>query len=63
MWPIINQLLSFVEITAFRLESKSCKGFFWKNEFSTNESTQIYNRSHDLWPGLYLNLTDDNHPG
>ena len=28
-------MLSLVEITAFRLESKSCKGFFWKNNFST----------------------------
>ena len=50
-----------VEITAFPLESKSCKGFFWKNKFSTNESTLIYNRSHDLLPDLYLNLADDNH--
>ena len=33
-------VLSMVEITAFRLESKSCKGFFL-NKFSTNESTQI----------------------
>ena len=31
-------MLSLVEITAFRLESKSCKGFFFK---STKESTRI----------------------
>ena len=30
-----------VEITAFRLESKSCKGFFLEDKLSTNESTQI----------------------
>ena len=34
-------MLSFVEITAFRLESKSCQGFFIRNKFSTNESTRI----------------------
>ena len=34
------RVLSLVEITAFRLESKSCKGFFL-NKFSTNESTRI----------------------
>ena len=29
---------------------------------STNESTySIYNRSHGLQTGLYLNLADDNH--
>ena len=33
-------MLSLVETTAFRLESKSCKGFK-KNKISTNESTQI----------------------
>ena len=33
-------MLSLVEITEFRLESKSCKVFFL-NKFSTNESTQI----------------------
>ena len=37
--------LSFVEITPFRLESKSCKGFF---KFSTNEGKRNYNRSFDL---------------
>ena len=26
---VIIRVLSFVEITAFRLESKSCKGFFF----------------------------------
>ena len=30
-----------VEITAFRLESKPCKVFFFENKFSTNESTRI----------------------
>ena len=44
---VINSVLSLVEITAFRLENKSCKGFFL-NKFSTNEGTQIYNRSCDL---------------
>ena len=29
MWPVINSILSLVEITPFRLESKSCKGFFF----------------------------------
>jgi hypothetical protein len=33
-------VLSLVEITAFRLERKSCKGFFF-NKLSNNESTQI----------------------
>ena len=32
------RVLSLVEITAFRLPSKSCKRFFL-NKFSTNEST------------------------
>ena len=34
----IIRVLSLVEITAFRLESKSCKGFFL-DKFSINEST------------------------
>ena len=33
MWPVINSILSLVEITAFILKSKSCKGFFWKINF------------------------------
>ena len=37
-------MLSLVDITAYRLESKFCKGFFL-NKFSTNESTWIHNRS------------------
>ena len=45
---VINSVLSFVEITAFRLESKSCKIFFVKNKCSNNESTRVYNRSYDL---------------
>ena len=32
--------------------------FFLKNKFSTNESTQIYNRSCDL----YLQIPTENHP-
>jgi hypothetical protein len=52
MWPVINSILSLVEITSFTQESKSCKGFFL-NKFSTSESTWIYNRSHGLQPGLY----------
>ena len=56
----MNSILSLVEITAFTLGSKSCEGFL-SNRFSTNESTWIYNRSHGLLPGIYLNLTDDNH--
>ena len=35
--PIINSLLSLVEIAAVRMESKSCKGFFF-DKFSTNEN-------------------------
>ena len=27
MWPVMNWVFSLVEITAFRQESKSCKGF------------------------------------
>ena len=57
----MNSILSLVEIKAFTLDSKSCKGFVLKNKFSTNKSTWIYNRSHGLLPGIYLNLTDDNH--
>ena len=30
MWPVINSILSLVEITAFTVESKSCAGLFWK---------------------------------
>ena len=41
-------LIILVEITAFRLESKSCKGFCLTNKFSTNESTLIYKGSHDF---------------
>ena len=33
MWSVTNWVLSLVEITAFRLERKSCKGFFWKINF------------------------------
>ena len=32
-WPVIIQCLSLVEITAFRLESKFCKGLFWEINF------------------------------
>ena len=53
-------MLSLVEITEFRLESKSCKGFFL-NRFSTSESTRIYNRSCDLKSGLYLQIPNENH--
>ena len=54
-------MLSLVEITAFRWEGKSCNGFFI-NKFSTNESTQNYNRSCDLQPNLYLQVPTENHP-
>ena len=43
---VINHITSYNlnpligEITTFRLENKSCKGFFL-NKFSTNESTRI----------------------
>ena len=29
---------------------------------STNESTQIYNRSCELYPGLYLQIPSEKHP-
>ena len=38
----MNSVLSLVEITVFKLESKSCKGFFLENKYSINESTQNY---------------------
>ena len=38
------KLIALIEITTLRLESKPSKGYFLKNKFSTNESTQIYNR-------------------
>ena len=53
-------MLSLVEITTFKLERKSCNGFF-ENKFSTNESTQIYNKSCDLLLGLYLQIPTENH--
>ena len=56
----MNSVLSLVEITAFRLESKSCKGFFL-DKFSTIESTRIYNRSFELQPGFYLQIPTENH--
>ena len=37
MWLVINSILSLVEITAFTLESKFCRGLLLKNKFSTNE--------------------------
>ena len=39
-----HDLLSLVEITAFRLESKAYKGFSFKNEFSTCHV--IYNTAY-----------------
>ena len=33
--PVKIQFLSLVEITEFRLESKSCRGFFFTNKIST----------------------------
>ena len=45
-------MLSLVEITAFRLESKSCKGFFLEDKLSTNESTQIIT-GHVIYNPVY----------
>ena len=47
-WPVINQCLSLVENKAFRLESKSCKGFSLTNKISTNERPWIFNSSCDF---------------
>ena len=33
MSPVVNSILALVEITAFTLESKSCKGYFYKINF------------------------------
>ena len=41
-------LIALVEITAFTLESKSCKGFFLKNKIFTDERNWIFNRSCDF---------------
>ena len=51
------QLLSLVEITAFRLESKSCKGFFFSNKYSSKESTRIYHHAQVMWCITQLILT------
>ena len=47
-WPVSIQCLSLIEIKAFILESKSCKGFFLTNRISTNERPWIFNRSCDF---------------
>ena len=39
---------ALVEITTFRLESKSCKGFLFTNKFSTNERPWLFNKSCDF---------------
>ena len=54
----LNSVLSLVEITAFRLERKSWKGFFFRNRFSTNESTQIFKQV--MWFITRLILTNSN---
>ena len=55
MWTVKKLLLSLFEITAFRLESKSCKGFFFEKinfpptralEFITGH--MIYNLAYTL---------------
>ena len=63
MWPVIKSSALIVE------------NLFWKNPLQDLISSVskccnfnqwedwIYNRSHDLQPGLYLNLTDDSHHG
>ena len=56
MWPVINKVLWLVEITAFRLESKSCKIFFVKNKFSNNESTRSYNRAYCFDIYIYCDI-------
>ena len=54
IYLIIRELKShMVEITAFRLERKSCKGFFFTKFFSANESTWIYNKSCDHYNQIY----------
>ena len=47
-------MLSLIEITAFKLESKSCKGFCLKKKSSTNENTWICNRSQFTWSITWL---------
>jgi hypothetical protein len=46
------RVLSLVEIPAFRLESKSCKGFFLKYIFH-NESTRIIT-GHVIYNPAYI---------
>ena len=62
MWPVMNSSAliggRFIfrkkkTSTRFALRCKCCNFNQWDD--------WIYNRSHNLKPGLYLNLTDDNH--
>ena len=52
MIPCINSVLLLVEITAFRLESKSCKGFSLKINFQPMRALEfkkgnaIYNAAY-----------------
>ena len=52
MWPVINSIPPIGWNYSIRTGEN----------ISTNESTQIYNMSHGLKPGLYLNLTDNSNP-
>ena len=45
LWPVINRVLSVVEIRALRLESKYFKGFFWKINFPPMKALRFMNRS------------------
>ena len=61
MWPVMNS--SALIGGKFNLKKKVQDLLFSLDAvISTNERNWIYNKSHGLKLGLYLNLTDDSHP-
>ena len=57
-------MLSLVKLQRSELGENLVMDFcFVLNKFSTNESTRIYNRSCNLYFGLYLQIPTENHHG
>ena len=57
-WPVIIQCFLLVEITAVWLESKSRKGFYYKQNFhQCNERPWIFNRSFEFHPPVFKKVT------
>ena len=57
MWPVINSSA----LIGGKFILKNPLQDLLSSVNAVISTNWIYNRSHDLQPGLYLNLTDDNH--